>query len=146
MDVCSNHASPGSSFVWWVCKPVLPRHRNAPLGKDVQRQMHQVHKPTDRVSHFKGHQGSACPVRLAVTGFGMEFTLHRWVRVRGSCWTLIPSRKGPVIFPVLHDTCIAGPENEAKTKARQRPIQRRIAKGNERRHTHQWRKTEMDRE
>ena len=45
--------------------------------------------------------------------------------------------KGPVIFPVLNDTCTAGPENEAKTKTRQRPVQRRIAKGNERPPDHQ---------
>ena len=118
--------------------------------------------------------GSACRVRLAVTGFGQEFTPHRFPSVGPSLRELLDLRfnpKRPVIFPVLNDTCTAGPKDAAKTKARQRPdmsikVRAESPKGmkdlqitklgddQERRkwgskkgeNTHQWRKTEMDRE
>ena len=118
--------------------------------------------------------GSVCTVRLAVPGFGQEFTLYRFPSVGPSPRELLDLRfnpKGPVIFPVLNDTCTAGPEDVAKTKARQRPdmsikVRGELSKGmkdlqitklgddQERRkwgskkgeNTYQWRKTEMDRE
>lgn len=117
VDLWSNHANPGPSFVWWVCKPVLPRLRNAPLGKDVQRQMHQVHEPTDCVSHFKGHQDLPAQFVWLSLDLARNSPYIDWSESEGAVGPSIQ----PFIFPVLNDTCTARPENEAKTKARQRP-------------------------
>ena len=84
---------------------------------------------------FQRQPGSACPVRLAVTGCSEECTLSGLQKPPRERLDTSYHPKGHVIFPMLNETCTAGPEDVAKTKARQgqtRQGQRRIAKGNER--------------
>ena len=67
VDVWSNHAY----LIWWVCQLILPR----PQEMHPSAKTNGASSPC--VRHFKGHQRSVCPGRLAVTGLGKEFTLHR---------------------------------------------------------------------